>query len=102
MSSLLKNIQMSNYETKGISVNQQSAYAQAVLSQRDEFIRTLLALYEKNQPITEAQIGEESQSEWAYDLWISIMETENILNPLPGRQGQYSLFASYCQTRRWR
>ncbi len=85
----------SNYQTKGISVNEKSAYAQAVLSQRDEFVKTLLALYEKNQPITEEQIGEESQSDWAYDLWISIMETENIINPLPGRQGQYSLFRTH-------
>ncbi|GAB5490879.1 MAG: hypothetical protein Phog2KO_10940 [Phototrophicaceae bacterium] len=85
----------SNYQTKGISVNEQSAYAQAVLSQRDEFIQTLIALYEKDLPITTEQIGEESQSEWAYDLWISIMETENIINPLPGRQGHYSLFRTH-------
>ncbi|MEM9954390.1 MAG: NYN domain-containing protein [Chloroflexota bacterium] len=85
----------SDYTTKGISVEDASAFAQVVLTQRDEFIQTLLSLYEKNQPITRDHINEESQSEWAYDLWISIMETENIINPLPGRNGQYSLFRTH-------
>lgn len=85
----------SDYTTKGISVTLGSPFAGAVLSQRDEFVQTLLALYEKNLPITTQAIGEESNSEWAYDLWISIMETENIINLLPGRQGQYSLFRTH-------
>lgn len=85
----------SDYTTKGISVTEGSPFAGAVLIQRDEFVQTLLALYEKNLPITPETIGEESNSEWAYDLWISIMETENIINPLPGRQGQYSLFRTH-------
>ncbi|MGB7338627.1 MAG: NYN domain-containing protein [Phototrophicaceae bacterium] len=85
----------SDYTTKGISVTENAAFTQAVLSQRDEFVQTLLALYEKNLPITEEHINEESSSVWAYDLWISIMETENIINPLPGRQGQYSLFRTH-------
>jgi len=28
-------------------------------------------------------------------LWFSIMETENVLNALPGRPGQYSLFRTH-------
>ncbi|MGJ3237646.1 MAG: NYN domain-containing protein [Anaerolineae bacterium] len=85
----------SDYTTKGISVTHESPFVQAVLSQRDEFVQILLALYDKNLPITQEQIDELSASSWAYDLWISIMETENIINPLPGRQGQYSLFRTH-------
>jgi len=28
-------------------------------------------------------------------MWFSIMETENVLNPVPGRGGQYSLFRTH-------
>ncbi|MEL6306842.1 MAG: hypothetical protein AAFQ52_01805, partial [Chloroflexota bacterium] len=82
-------------QTKGISVIMKSPFVQAVLGQRDEFIKLLLALYEQNAPITEEQITESSDSDWALELWISIMETENILNPLPGRTDQYSLFRTH-------
>jgi uncharacterized LabA/DUF88 family protein len=85
----------SQYLTKGISVNIPSAFAQAVLLQRDEFIQTLLKIYEQNQPITPELIAEISGSQWRFDLWLSIMETENVINPLPGRQGQYSLFRTH-------
>ncbi|MEO1644664.1 MAG: NYN domain-containing protein [Chloroflexota bacterium] len=85
----------SNYQTKGISVKMKSPFVQAVLGQRDEFIKLLLTLYEQNAPITEEQITESSDSDWALELWISIMETENILNPLPGRTDQYSLFRTH-------
>jgi hypothetical protein len=85
----------SQYLTKGISVNIPSAFAQAVLLQRDEFIQALLKIYEQNQPITPELIAEVSGSDWRFDLWLSIMETENVVNPLPGRQGQYSLFRTH-------
>lgn len=85
----------SQYHTKGISIKEKSPYVQAVLGQRDEFIQTLLSLYEKNAPVTEQQVVQESNSEWDFDLWISIMETENVVNPLPGRQGNYSLFRTH-------
>jgi hypothetical protein len=28
-------------------------------------------------------------------LWLSIMQTENVLNEVPGRPGQYSLFRTH-------
>jgi hypothetical protein len=29
------------------------------------------------------------------ELWISIMEVENVLNPVPGHAGVYSLFRTH-------
>ncbi|QPC81892.1 NYN domain-containing protein [Phototrophicus methaneseepsis] len=85
----------SNYNTKGISINMEAAYTQAVLNERDDFIRVLLALYEANQPITRQTIEAQSDGNFDYELWLSIMETENVLNVLPGRAGQYSLFRTH-------
>lgn len=86
----------SDYNTKGISINQDAAYTQAVLNERDEFIRILLVLYENNQPITQATVDQHADGgHFDYDLWFSIMETENVLNALPGRAGQYSLFRTH-------
>ena len=33
--------------------------------------------------------------DWDVSLWISIMKIENVLNPLPGRADQYSLFRTH-------
>ncbi|MFQ3671955.1 MAG: NYN domain-containing protein [Aggregatilineales bacterium] len=86
----------SNYNTKGISVNMESEYAQSVLAQRDEFVRLLITLYERNVPISVQTIQDADPDKlWDIQLWISIMETENVLNDLPGRAGQYSLFRTH-------
>lgn len=86
----------SNYNTKGISLNRDHPYAQQVLSDRDQFIRVLLSLYHRNAMITGVRIEDELPGRgWPIGLWISIMETENVLNPLPGRPGQYSLFRTH-------
>lgn len=86
----------SNYNTKGISVIKESEYAQSVLAQRDEFVRVLITLYERNMPISVQTIQEADPDKlWDIQLWISIMETENVLNELPGRAGQYSLFRTH-------
>ena len=87
---------LSNYNTKGISLISAAPYAQYVLSKRDEFIRVLLSLYERSLPIAEPQIMQELRGDdWDLSLWLSIMETENVLNPLQGRSGQYSLFRTH-------
>ncbi|MCU0512584.1 MAG: NYN domain-containing protein [Anaerolineae bacterium] len=86
----------SNFNTKGISLNTRQAYVQEMLHLRDDFIRVLLRLYERNSVISPQRIQEESPEEaWNIPLWISIMETENVLNLLPGRAGQYSLFRTH-------
>lgn len=85
----------SNYNTKGISIVRESDFAVETLALRDEFVALLLRMYEQNVPITPQRIQQESEREWDIDLWVSIMETENVLNPLPGRTGQYSLFRTH-------
>lgn len=88
----------SDYNTKGISVIMESAYTQKVLGDRDAFIQMLLNFYDNNKPITRDAIQRyctEHNFDWDVDLWVSIMETENVLNPLPGRTGHYSLFRTH-------
>jgi hypothetical protein len=86
----------SNYNTKGISVNLESQYAVDVLAERDRFVRVLINLYERNVPISVTGIQDEAPEKvWDINLWVSIMETENVLNVLPGRSGQYSLFRTH-------
>ena len=37
----------------------------------------------------------EPNERWDMPLWLSIMQTENVLNEVPGRAGQYSLFRTH-------
>jgi len=86
----------SNYMTKGISINPDNSYTSMILEYRDEFIRVLLRLYEQNMLISADGVRSMSPDiDWNLDLWFSIMETENVLNALPGRPGQYSLFRTH-------
>jgi hypothetical protein len=83
----------SNFNTKGISLITDSALVQMILQERDAFVRTLLTLYNRDMLISRQSVDLEAPSEqWKLDLWLSIMETENVLNALPGRAGNYSLF----------
>jgi hypothetical protein len=86
----------SNYNTKGISINLSNPLVDDMLDLRDTFIEILLGLYEGNQLISEQVVQTASpKSNWDLSLWFSIMETENVLNLLPGRPGQYSLFRTH-------
>ncbi len=86
----------SEYNTKGISIVPESTIVQGILAQRDEFVRRLLDLYDQNMLISSQGIQSvDPGSEWNLELWFSIMETENVLNMLPGRPGQYSLFRTH-------
>jgi len=85
----------SNYNTKGIELRENNTFVAILLAERDEFIRVLLEMYNNNMTITRANIADKLVGEWDIDLWVSIMETENILNPLPGRTDQYSLFRTH-------
>jgi hypothetical protein len=67
-----------------------------VLAQRDLFIRLMLNLYERNLLISEQNLRIlDSAEHWDYELWFSVMEAENVLNLIPGRPGQYSLFRTH-------
>ncbi len=86
----------SPYKTKGISVVAESSTAQEILRQRNAFIQALLRLYEQRIPINAANVAREtglSNPELA--LWLSIMESENVLNPVHGKAGLYSLFRTH-------
>lgn len=86
----------SPYKTKGISVIAASTITQKTLSERNAFIQALLRLYDQRQPINAANITRETGVSGAeLALWISIMEAENILNPINGKPGLYSLFRTH-------
>jgi hypothetical protein len=86
----------SEYFTKGIAIDADHHICRGILDARDEFITLLLTLYDNNMLISEQGIrGVDHAGEWDLELWFSIMETENVLNALPGRPGQYSLFRTH-------
>jgi hypothetical protein len=86
----------SDFMTKGISLNLEADIVRGVLDDRDAFIRLLLLLYERNVLISEQSIRSiDSKTNWEMDFWFSVMETENVLNAVPGRPGQYSLFRTH-------
>lgn len=86
----------SDFQTKGISLDQNMALCREILDQRDRFIAVLLGIYERNILISEQTIQEaDPDGNWDINLWFSIMETENVLNLVPGRTGQYSLFRTH-------
>ena len=87
---------MSDFRTKGISIDLGSPICSKVLTERDQFVSALLQLYEKNILISEQSLRSFDQSShWDMPLWLSIMQTENVLNEVPGRPGQYSLFRTH-------
>ena len=86
----------SEFMTKGISLDDTTPVVASVLSDRNTFIQLLLALYERGVVITAESLAEAlNDPRWNIPLWISIMETENVLNAVPGRMGQYSLFRTH-------
>jgi hypothetical protein len=86
----------SEFFTKGILLNIKSEICQTIIGERDAFIRLLLGLYERNVVISEQSVrAADPSTRWDLDLWFSIMETENVLNAIPGRPGQYSLFRTH-------
>jgi hypothetical protein len=86
----------SDFFTKGISLNLASPICRQILNERDMFIRLLLTLYERNLVISDQSVRQlDTAREWDLGLWFSIMESENVLNTVPGRPGQYSLFRTH-------
>lgn len=86
----------SDFYTKGISLRLDSDVCRTIIAERDGFIRLLLTLYERSQVISEQNVrAGDPDTDWDLELWFSIMETENVLNPVPGRPGQYSLFRTH-------
>lgn len=85
----------SDYNTKGIELDEKCPYVAVILAERDEFIRVLLEMYRANVTISQASVERHLKGEWDLPLWISIMQVENVLNALPGRADQFSLFRTH-------
>jgi hypothetical protein len=86
----------SDYKTKGISLAMRSPLVHRVLEERNRFIRMLLDLYEQRQPINRTMLQDRLHlSAEDLDLWISIMQSENVLKPVPGQPDLYSLFRTH-------
>ncbi|MDE2946669.1 MAG: NYN domain-containing protein [Chloroflexota bacterium] len=85
----------SDFNTKGIELDEASAYVAVILAERDEFVRVLLEMYRSNVTISRANLEQRLTDRWDVPLWVSIMKIENVLNPLPGRADQYSLFRTH-------
>jgi NYN domain len=86
----------SPYKTKGISLVTSSPMVQEVLQERDTFVLSLLELYEQRLPISFQALSRDSNlTDEALDLWISMMQAENVLNPVQGKPGLFSLFRTH-------
>ncbi len=86
----------SDYTTKGISLVENSPQVMDILAERNRFIRALLTLYDSRTPITPDAIQQVTGlDDHDLDLWISIMQSENVLKSVPGQPGLYSLFRTH-------
>ncbi len=86
----------SDFTTKGISLLEESPMVQDIISERNRFVRALLNLYEGRQPITRDNMQHYLNLEDDdLDLWISIMQSENVLKAVPGQRDLYSLFRTH-------
>jgi hypothetical protein len=69
---------------------------QEILQERDTFVIALLDLYDQHQPISFTVLSKEmNMTDTALNLWISIMQAENVLNPIQGKPGLFSLFRTH-------
>jgi len=85
-----------DFFTKGISLTMTSEIVQVVLDERNTFILMLLQLYERNIAIMDQSLHTyDPLNQFDLTLWTSIMETENVLNAVPGRPGQFGLFRTH-------
>ena len=85
----------SDYNTKGIELDEAYPFVAVILAERDEFIRVLLEMYRANVTISQPNIEQHLKGQWDVPLWVSIMKVENVLNALPGRSDQFSLFRTH-------
>jgi hypothetical protein len=86
----------SSYKTKGISLITTSRVTMDVMQERDDFIRSLLDLYEQHVPINFQVLSRDTNlNDDSLNLWITIMQAENVLNPVPGKPGMFSLFRTH-------
>ncbi len=86
----------SDFTTKGISLVEDAPLVRDVLDERNRFVEALLDLYDRRIPITRDAIHElVPTDEHNLDLWISIMQSENVLKGVPGQRDLFSLFRTH-------
>ncbi len=86
----------SEFQTKGISLVEDAPIAQEVLHERDQFVEALLELYENREPINHDTLQHYADlSDAELELWVSIMQSENVLKSVPGQPNLYSLFRTH-------
>jgi len=86
----------SEYTTKGISLVREAPPVQQAIEERNAFVETLLELYERRVPITTDEIQQRlNLADGDLELWLSIMQAENVLKPVPGQADLYSLFRTH-------
>ena len=87
---------LSPYRTKGISLIYASPMVTQVLEERNQFIQILINLYNQHQPISDEILTQLTGLDGEpLALWLSIMQLENVLNPVINRPGTYTLFRGH-------
>ena len=86
----------SDFTTKGISLVEQSPIVQRVLDERNTFVHAVLDLYDRRLPLSSDAIRDHTDfTDRDLDLWLSIMQSENVLKAVPGQADLYSLFRTH-------
>ncbi|MBN1679383.1 MAG: NYN domain-containing protein [Anaerolineae bacterium] len=86
----------SDYKTKGISLVGSAPRVRRTLEERDQFIRALLDMYEQRLPISKDALLESlALDPDDMELWMSIMQSENVIKPVPGQPNLFSLFRTH-------
>jgi hypothetical protein len=87
---------LSPYRTKGISLVPDSDFVNQILNERNQFVRILINMYDQHFPISAESLVEQTGIERdTLLLWLSMMQLENVLNPVPNKPGQYALFRGH-------
>jgi hypothetical protein len=74
----------------------ESRLVKEVIGARNAFVKAMLALYDRHEPISLTTISRETGLvDDELSLWLSIMQDENVLNLVPGRSSQFSLFRTH-------
>jgi len=81
----------SDFLTKGISLQGESDVCRAVLEQRNRTVAALLTLYESETLITQEALTARLDG-IEPGLWLSILDSENVLHAVAGQPGVYNLF----------
>ncbi|MHB8627384.1 MAG: NYN domain-containing protein [Aggregatilineales bacterium] len=87
---------LSPYRTKGISLVPDSEFVSQIINERNQFVRILINMYDQHFSISVETLMEQTGIDRdTLLLWLSMMQLENVLNPVPNKLGQYALFRGH-------